>query len=264
MEEIKLNFFKRIFYSISNFKVYTQFAKESLGKAFIYLIFFSLIFGTVWVIRPIYDFNVGIGTVEDAIVKDSPDFTFQNGKLSINGEMPIIVGDANNTVIFDTTGKTDETALKNYTNAVLFTADKIIIKEPGRTNTTDLSSLSGLTVTKADLEKWLPLLKFVSIFIAVFGIIFFFMGKIIAALILSLLALIVSSVNNTKLSYSNLLGISIYSLTLASLLEVLLGAVNISIGGFWINSLVFYAISAVFIIMGINEIKKERNELVAE
>lgn len=267
MNEIKLNFFQKIRYSITDIKAYRTFTKETLGKAFLYLVFFSLIFGAISSIRPIIDFNTGISSFKDSVIKNSPDFTFQDGVLSIKGNMPIVEKSDSTIVIFDTSGKTAESAIQDYSDAILVTADKIIVKQPGRTQTIELSSMEGLSFTKADVEKWLPLLKFLSILRIILGISYFFVIKIIGVLILSLIALIVNGINGTKLSYKKLLGLSIYSMTLAMLVGVLLDLMQFGFSRnefvhFLISILIFFGISSVYIFMALNEEKDEQKRLI--
>lgn len=258
MENTSMNFFEKIFNSVTNFKAYTYLAKEKVGKAILYLLFLSLILGAIAVIRPVYEFNKGVGDLITSIKEECPDFKLEDGKLSVDGKMPIKFKSDKDTVIIDTTGNTAEASIDGYENAILVTADSITIKDHSSYRVTKFKDLQGFTMTKNDIVKWSSLLKLLTILVCIFRYIYFVVAKGLSALLISLIALIINSIFKTKLKYGSLFSISIYTLTLPILLKAIIETVGVSIPYFW---LIYHGFAVLYLILAMNEIKNEiRNQ----
>lgn len=251
-----MNLLSKLYHSTAGFQAYRHFIRESTGKAVLYLLLLTLVLGVIWIIGPVNDFNHGISEMIQSFDREVPNFTFQNGELNVEGEMPIIIEDSTSVLIIDTSGRTDETILNNYDQAVLITRHKMIQKDYIRNQVVDFSALQGLRMDKSDVKRFLPFLRWIAALIAFFGVLFFVATKFLSALVLSLFGLIINSARNTRLPYRDVFKISVYAMTLPLILGTLLDLLPI-----WIPylALIFYVISGVYIWGAINMIRKDRD-----
>ena len=258
-----MGFFSKLKNSIINPKAYNNFLKESMGRAVVYLLLLCLIFGGINAIRNVYDFNKGVLMVLNDFKENIPNFVLANGELTVAGQMPIIINDggqSKSVIIIDTSGNTAETILDNYDSATLITKTKYIEKKNSMQKTeTNFSSFKTLTVTNADVEKWIGIARFANILIVIFGPIFFFGTKFIAALIISLFALIINAFCKAKISFKELYKLSIYSLTLSIVLKVLFAVIALEVPYFWI---LYYGLPLIYLGIGLNFISKTQKEIL--
>lgn len=254
-----MGFFSKLKNSITNPKAYNEFLKESMGRAVIYLLLLCLIFGGINAIRNVYDFNKGVLMVLNDFKENIPNFVLANGELNVAGQMPIIINEGEpSVIIIDTSGKTVETVLDNYDSGTLITKTKYIEKKnPMQKSETDFASFKTLTVTNADVEKWIGIARFANILIVIFGPIFFFGTKFIAAFIISLFALLINVFCKAKVNFRELYKLSIYSLTFSIVLKVLFAVTTIEVPYFWI---LYYGLSLIYLGVGLNFISKTQKE----
>lgn len=253
MDNVKIGFFKRIYYSIAGFDNYRHLIFQKVGKSIVYLLLLSFLLSLIGLIQPMIMFNKVINEVLVEFDKSIPDFTLQNGKLEVKGEMPIITGDGASTIIIDTSGNTDESILEKYDSAILITSDKMIQKSFANSRITDFAMLNGLKLDKNNIKNMLPIIKGISIFIFILLPPFIIAGRFISAFFVSIPGMIFNSVKNLNLRYSDIFSISAHSLTIPLILGLILDLVGVS---FLLSTAVFYTISIVYIFGALNSIKK--------
>ncbi|HEX2947626.1 MAG TPA: DUF1189 domain-containing protein [Clostridia bacterium] len=254
MDESKMGFFSRLYYSITSFDKYRNFLRQSTGKAVVYLLILSLFAAVGISIKAGIESNKFIDEVITYVSVKIPDFELANGKLAVKGQMPIVLEDGAYPIIIDTRPDADESILDKYDTAMLITSDKIFQKNFVDKRVTDLSAFQGMALNRESFQKALPLMKSLIYVGVVFVGIIIICGKFITALIVSLLGLIVNSARNTRLTYRSIFKISVYSMTL----PVILGTViDLVLPAFPYKWLLFYAITFVYIFGALNNIKKE-------
>ena len=269
-------------YSFSNFSAYKEFLMQGLGKAIFYIFIVTVIFSTLGNISTVSEINDGMSRLETKFDKESPDFEYKDGKFTMDydgpiyykydGDSPIIstfVNDLliNGTLIVDTSGKTDASVLDSYANATYLDSDSITIKaNSDHTITEKLSDLFGNipsnsddnTIDKATVSSSFGLLNYLlynAIFISV-PIVKFLSNLCAAFFILGPFTIIVSKNLDVNLTYKNACTISLYAMTLPLLLESLSTVSGIFIPGY---QLIFYAISFLYCILAVKNIKKSNN-----
>lgn len=255
MDEPKLGFFHKIYYSMAGFNYYRYFIRQRTGKAVVYLLLLTLIIGIVSLIPVVYNYNNVINEMINGFDKSVPGFTFENGKLDVQGKMPIIIDNAGSTMIIDTSGQTDESVLDKYDRAILITSDKMIQKNFANKQVTDFSILQGFRLDKNSVKRFLPLLKWFATLILIFGSIFFIGIKFLSALVVSIIGLIINGSKKSHLRFADIFKLSAYSLTLPLLLGTLLDLIPVTIPYLW---LIFYLIAFVYLLGAINVIKKDQ------
>lgn len=254
MNNTRLGFFQRIYYSIAGFKNYKLFISQKTGKTVVYLLLLSLFLGLIGLIQPFTEYNKIVNDVITSFDKAVPDFTFEYGKLSVKGDMPIIYNEGGQTFIIDTSGNTDESILSKYDIAVLITQDKMIQKNYANNHVTDFSMLQGFRLTKESVKRMLPLMKGFSILIFIILPPFVIAGRFISALIASIIGMIINSAKNINLPYRDIFAISAHSLTAPLIIGTLLDFTGIPM---LLSTLIYYIISGIYIWGALNSIKKQ-------
>ncbi len=255
MNEPRLNFFTKIYYSVSGFENYKFFILQKTGKAVVYLLLFSLIVGLIGITQPVIGSNQMINEMINGIESSIPDFTFENGKLDVNAKMPLIIGEGGTTIIIDTTGATDETLLNSYDNALLILQDRMIQKSYANQRVTDFSMLQGVRLDRSDVKRMLPLIKLFMLILFIILPPFIIAGRFISALVVSIIGLIINSSKKANLPYRDVFAISAYSLTLPLIICTILDFTGVP---FLLSTLVYYLIAAIYTWGAIHSIKRHR------
>ncbi len=256
MKKTKIKVLNTYIDSILDFNAYNSFFKLSIGKAFLYLLFLTIFLGGFSIIRPLYNFNTKLDTVTRDYKKDAPEFTFKDGKLTVDSEVPLRYGDSDYRYIIDTTGKTKSSIL-NDESGMLITKDSIYQKDFfGKISKVPLSSFKGINFNRKDIEKILPKLKIIDILIIIFYPIKFFIGYIVNALILALLGLILRNILKMKLTFGDCFKLSFYALTLPTTFKLIIIAIDKPMSGFSLYSFpIFYGIGCIYLLKAFTVIK---------
>lgn len=242
MEQHNLGFFAKLIASIKDFEMYPVLAKLSTGKAVVYLLLLSLLVTAVVFIPPAYHTYRFYREATQGL-ENIPDFKIEKGRLNFDGNMPYyFINDpsVDVEVIIDTTGETTEQSLQHYDSAILFTETFVVIKNnDGRTTRTEYQFLPSFS--RDSLIKLIP--WFLIIFFPVFFLISFvwmFLGKLVNALVVSLIAMLINSSLNARLKWEDLFKISIYAITLPTIISRLVRMLNLGVPGFGFMMFVMY------------------------
>ncbi len=83
MNEPRLNFFTRIYYSMAGFDNYRYFLRQGAGKAVLYLLLLATLIGVITYIPVMGTLNKAIDEIIISFDSTVPDFTFSNGELNV-------------------------------------------------------------------------------------------------------------------------------------------------------------------------------------
>lgn len=252
----KVGFFKKFISSITNMRVYSDFNKDTLGKAFLYLVLISLIFGPLKSIRPIYDFSTGINTIKKQLNDDDIDFYMKDGEFSYS-KSPYILEKDDYYFYIDTTvtaDKFDQSKLNvnNKSNSIYIFKDKAIIdQELNNKEEIQFKDLQGAEFTKDNVIKLINSLKYIGIFIVLFLIIGVFVGHMFTALIVAVLSLIINAIMKGRLEFGNLYKLAIYASTLPTIVDTIIGFTGVTIPNFYkiylLGNLIIMAVAIKYI-----------------
>ncbi len=140
----KINIFKKIWYSITKFEKYADMASEGLGSAIKYLILITAILSIFSVIGSLLEMNKLVLSLADYIEENIPEFSYENGKISIETEEPIIINEIKyngvDRIVIDSHASTEEE--KNKTKekndiigtTIFFYEDQIVLKSKSERN----------------------------------------------------------------------------------------------------------------------------------
>lgn len=265
------NFFRQFIKAITDVKYYIKFNKESVGKAILYLFFMSLLLGSLESIRPVYDYTYQLNRASQELQKDNTDFYLKNGELYIS-KSPYTFNDQGSFIFIDTTKKAsefDSASLKAYGinnsgSLILVFKDKMIVNQQyGESQEIKYSDLGNIEFNKSDAISFIGALKWISIFIVLFLIIGMFLGHMFSALIVGVFALLISGFMKAKLQFSNAYKLSIYALTLPTIVDLIRGSLALSVPHFYkiyILGATIYMVFVIRIIKDYNETSEDFRE----
>lgn len=235
-EKIKMR--NKFIFSI-NPKKYVYLYKDKLSKAFLYVLVLSLIIGVIQGVMSTVIIS-GLEKATEMILKqEEVQFEMKNGLLSFKSS-PIKEEEGQVLLYIDTNKSLDELeSLRSITvhkeMVTVLLKDGFMIKG-GSENIIGKYSELGLDKIDFDnnfvislLEKF-DVIKYIIIPII---IIFNFVQLIIQALLISLVGLLSSLLGNKKVSYNELLKLSLYAVTLPAIINLIypIGGYFILIGG---------------------------------
>jgi len=256
MEVKKLNFFQKVARSLYSVKTYSIFNKLSVGKAFGYLMLLTVTLGILSSISPVIAYNQAIGYLSNEFVAKVPAFELKDGIFTMEGKMPVRYESAGTVFVIDTTGKTTVDSLKAYRSYLLITKSAFYNKQSLQEQTVKFKDLAGLTFTKDSVQKMIPLLNLVGIFIVLFVPVGFFVVYLFFALLLALIGLIINAAVKSRLAFGNVFKLGIYALTLPTIFEVLFNAFSFNIPYFWLIKLL---VATIILWAAFAEIKAEQD-----
>lgn len=142
MEEKKknksINFPKKLWYSITKFEQYPTMATEGIWKAIKYLMIMISIVVIFAIIGSLLKLNESVWNISEYIEQNIPDFTFEENKVSMEIEEPIVINDFDygsvDKIVINPIADTEETkeqSEKEETVAgitIFFFNDEIVLK----------------------------------------------------------------------------------------------------------------------------------------
>lgn len=251
----KMGFRHKFAYSFFDFAAYKEFLVQGLGKSILYIFLVTLIFSTITNLNTINKFISETANIQTYFTKNAPKFELKNGLFTIDSTEPIYYKNDGQTLIVDTTGKTNKSIVESYSDAIYVDSNGIIIKQNYKTvQVMKFSDIPELNLTNIIVQRMLELSKIiVPVILLIFNPIISFIANLISGfLILAPICLYMSSFMNVKLNYSKVCILSFYAMTLPLLLEALLNISGIALPEFYI---VFYLITLIYCGLAIKELK---------
>ena len=249
-----MNIFKKFVKSIMDFESYVYFYTTSMGKAILYLIFITLLVGTLTLIKPL---SISKATFRNFYTNVS-DFSVQDGVFKAKGDMPMIIDNkANPTIVIDTTDNPDKSVVNKYASAVYVTKDTVAIKINNlKLDDFKFSGLKSLNFTKADLLENLYVENFFYVMIVVVFLVIFFLDKLVDALIIAIIGTIFRNIRRVKIRFGGLYRIGVYTLTLPSIVKMILMNYAVNIPDYF--TFIYFGIAAVYMFMAIGHISQSQ------
>lgn len=260
MEKRKFSFWMKIVSSVQGIKHYEHVLKEAAGKAVLYLLLISLLLGAIGTVRGAIEVNDGISKFIKIYNDKCPNFELENGELSVDGDMPIVLSeDEENYIVIDTTNNTNPDVLDSYSEGILILKDKMIQKNGIQTQVTDFKSLQEVTINKNIVNRYLPFANAIIPFLFLGNILWYFLGGILSSVFLALFALIINGIFKTKLKYGQLYSLSIYALTTPLIIDTIFKILYLEHFSFY--WLVYHIIAYIYIGFVLNKLKNSQNNI---
>lgn len=282
----KINFFKKVWYSITKFEQYPAMAMEGLKSAIKYLIILTAIASVFMMLCSLHGIKSSILDAANYIQEKIPEFTYSNGIVSLDMQETITIEEADNTgidrIIINTLINTDEekeqiekdNSIQGVT--AFFFNDYLILKaqiegyetfEQKYTYTDIIANFVGTNVeqfAKADFIEYLKNGN-MTMFYSIFAITEFvghftnyFLVAIIYSLEIALLGWITTITLRIKMRFKALYNMSAYAITLSTILMTVYIVVNY-FTGFTIKEfqIAYIAISYIYLAAAIFILKDD-------
>ena len=284
----KINFFKKIYYSITKFEKYPVMSAEGTARAFKYLCLLMLIFSVIVSAGWMIEFQKTIKTGVDYIQNELPDFKLVNGKLEIAATEKIKI-DAKiptlDQIIIDTNTDSEEQideyikSIPTDNTGIIFLKDKLLVKVDETNQRVEYryeDILSRLninkgTITKLNIIEYLTGNESISFYIICFSfmtiyvLIIYLISVLVDTLLIAVLGMITALFTKLKLKFSAVYNMSVYALTLSILLNAIYIAVNF-ITGFEMSyfQIMYTSIAYVYLVAAIFIIRLDFEKKQAE
>lgn len=245
---IEMNFFKKLWYSITKFEQFPNMAAEGFSKAIKYLIILTAIVTVFVMIQSVLEIKILIEDLAQYVQENIPEFTYSQGTLSVESEDSINIEDIQydgiDKIVINTLTETNEEKDKiendNLINGttIFFFKNEIILKTQLENNQTLRQSYLYdeflANYTKEDLQEFNKnqfveylLNGNMTTFYIQYGISIFIYLLIINVIVvllnaleLSILGLITATIARIKIKFIAIYNMAVYSLTLPMILNI--------------------------------------------
>lgn len=245
----KINFFKKVWYSISKFEKYPIMAAQGLGSAIKYLIIIVAIVSVFLTIKSIKEMYLSVEKLASYIESDIPEFQYENGKLTMEKENPIIISETQyngiDKAVIDASAKTTEEKAKLKAEndiigtSIYFFYDEIVMKtkldgkqelEKSYTYDEFIKSYTKEEITqfnKSELIEYLTSTKMNTFYVrnAISLFIYIVLMNVFIALLdaveLAIIGWVTSMIAKIKLKTVAIYNMAIYSLTLPMIFNII-------------------------------------------
>ena len=249
-----INFFKKVWYSITKFEKYPDMAAEGVYKAIKYITILMIVLSIFLTISSLIESKKMVTDLSQYIQDNIPDFSYQDGKVSMDIEQPILLDNIQYNgidYIIINPNLENDTDKDNYKNengkigtTVYFFKNQIVLEnknENGEKQTQEytyqdfIQSYTQENITqfnKDELVDYLTSEKMNSFYIryAMSIIIYLVLMNIIVGLLdsveLAVLGWITSLTARIKMRFTAIFNMAIYSLTLSILLNCIYVIIN--------------------------------------
>lgn len=249
------SFFKKVWYSITKFEQYPNMAMEGLKKAVKYLIMLTALVSVFSMVATLIQLKGMVGEFAQYVQNNIPEFSYANGKLSMNIQETLIIEDMGDTgidrFVINTLTETDEQKEQvekentiNGTTIFLYN-DEVILKTKTDENqeakqqytySEFIANYTGKDIDKFNKTEFIQYLTkgdmtsfyfqyAVSMF--VYLLIVNVLLALLDALEIAILGLITTTIARIKMRFGAIYTMAIYSLTLPMILNVLYIIINL-------------------------------------
>lgn len=253
-EVVNINFFKKVWYSITKFEQYPAMATEGLKRAIKYLIMLTAIVTVFVMIGSILQMKTLVGELAKYVQDNIPEFSYSNGNISMESQEAIIIENVEYTgidkIVINTLTENDEQKEQeekdNETTGttIFFFNNEIVLKsktENGETVKQEytysdfIANYTGKYIeefNKTEFVQYLTSEEMTNFYIQ-YGLTMFIyllivniMATLLNALEIALLGWITTTIARIRIRFVAIYNMAIYSLTLPIFLNILYVVIN--------------------------------------
>lgn len=246
----KIVFFNKVWNSITKPEKYPEMAMLGFSSAMRYIICLMAIFAFVLCGCMMYKTYTIVNNTIDYLEKEFPNLSYKQGTLNINSQEPLKFNDSNsifgNTII--DTNIEDEETINKYKEeiskgdtGIIVLKNELVVKTPALSSLatykyTDLIKDMGTDITEFTKQDIINLAKgheimplYVALFIIVFiyTFILYYLSVLIDTLVLAALGYLTTLITKMKMKFVAIYNMSVYSLTLSIILNLVYIVINI-------------------------------------
>ena len=277
--EKQSGFFNKLWNSIVKIEKYPDMAAEGLGRAIGYISKVVAILAIVLCLGAMYQTYQVVQKGVNYLQNEFPEFSYKDGVLNIQSEDVINISENDSIVgqtIIDTKAE-DEQTINKYINEIeqagsgmIILKNKVILKNGSVAGTInydykEISSQVGLTeFNKQDVINYANSSQIINLYASVFLTIFIYafimylLTTLSNAVLLSAFGYLTTWLARIKMRYVAMFNMSVYALTLSTVLNILYIAVNIFIRfNMEYFQVMYVAVSAIYLVAAIFLLKTE-------
>ena len=250
---IKIGFFKKVWYSITNFEKYPTMAVEGLKRALKYLVMLTAIVTIFITLGALIDLKLLVDDFARYVDENIPEFSYVDGNLNMEMEETILIEEIEEVgvdrIVINTLTETDEQKEQIEKDnligtTIFFFKDEIILEAQIEKNQTIkqnytyndfVTSYTGQYIEKfekADFVKYLTSDKMQTFYLSygttmfIYMLILNIMAGILNALEIAILGLITMTITRIRTKFVAIYNMAVYSLTLPMILNIIYIVVN--------------------------------------
>ena len=284
-KELKgMGFFKKVKYSIFNIEKYPELATEGVGKAISYIAKLVVILAIVLSVWTLYQTYQMINEGTNYIENEFPDFSYSDGMLTVDSEEAIVIENEQfGKIIVDTNTDSEETInqylnqINEYGAGAIVLKNRVVLKNItmiGEVSYNYKESLDSMNLTELSKQDVIHYVQngqintlyfslFISLFIYSFAM--YFINTLWYAIIIGLVGYFTMWILKMKMRYVAVFNMSIYALTLSTILNILYLIVNM-LFNFTIEyfSIMYVTVATIYLLAAIFILKTDLMKKQAE
>ena len=287
-DSLKKGFFRKAWNSIVKIEKYPDMAAEGLGRAFIYICKLVAILAIVLCLGIMYQTYQVLQEGTNYLKNEFPEFSYKDGILDVVSDERIVISEEDSYVgltIIDTKTESEETVnqyineLQETGNGVIVLKNRVILKNAAVSGTISynykeiLDQMDITEFTKQTVIDYANSSQVISLYVSIFITIFIYsfmmylLTTLSNAVFLSVFGYLAAWIARIKMRFVAIFNMSIYALTLSTILDILYIAVNIFITFnieyfqiMYVSVAAIYLVAAIFILK--SEFMKKQVELM--
>ena len=283
--EVKgIGFFKKIKYSIFNIEKYPEMATEGIGNTLSYIAKLVMILAVVlslWILYQTYQMiNDGTSYLEN----EFPDFSYNDGTLTVDSEETIIIENEQfGKIIVDTNTDSEETInqylneINEYGTGALILKNRAVLKNItmiGEVSYNYQESFDSINLTEFSKYNVVNYVQsgeinslYVSVFISLFiySLAMYFINTLWYAIIIGIVGYLTMWMLKMKMRFVSVFNMAIYALTLSTILNILYLIINM-LFNFTIEyfSIMYITVATIYLLAAIFILKTDLMKKQAE
>lgn len=279
-----MGFFKKVKYSIVNIEKYPEMVTEGLGKALSYIAKLVVILAIILSVWTLMQTNQMIREGITYLQNEFPDFSYNEGVLTVNSEEVITIENEQfGKIIVDTKTDSEET-INQYINSIneygvgaLILKNRVVLKnvtmvgEVSYNYKESFDSINLTTFNKQDVVNYVTGGQINSLYFSIFITLFiysfsmYFINTIWYAIIISLVGYFTMIMLKMKMRYVAIFNMAIYALTLSTILNIIYLIVNM-LFNFTIEyfSIMYVTVATIYLLAAIFILKTDLIKKQAE
>lgn len=242
--------------SLTNFKAYPFFRQQGFGRTLIYLLLLSLVFGSVGFVGTWRTFNRDADELTLWLKEKAPDFNLNKGAFVTNPETTAVFRKEGDLIlVLGAKRDFNDSLTNNYVRGIILYGDRVVVTGgEGQKRELRFKDYGEMKVDKKEILATLDNRAFLGIFMFVFWMVFYFVGKLFSALFLTGLGLNYKAFLRFNISFGDVYKLSIRALSLGMILDAFLNLSGIDFPYFFI---IYYLMAASYLWLGMRAVRDD-------
>lgn len=279
IKEKPMNFFTKLWNSITKIEKYPDMAALGVPKAITYIAKLIVIWAIVICLGVMYQVSQMLAEGTRYLENEFPEFYYKDGIIDVQSEVPIYISENNSILgqtIIDTKTDDDQTInkyireLEQTGSGVIVLKDKLIMKNgsvAGTINYNYKQILDNVEITEFNKQDVIDYVNsprisslYFSIFITVFiyAFVIYLITTLANGLFLSVFGYLTTWIAKIRMRYAAIFNMSVYALTLSTILNMIYLAINIFIEfNMEYFQVMYVTVAAIYLVAAIFLLKAE-------